>query len=522
MAGSTENSTKTSYDYWMGSFDFFTSVAFTYDSLGYSYGTAAGGDINSDSADKFQILTSRWGRARRDKDGSYSSSNSLRLESIGQKGDSAGNNTGTNNFDKQRIKSPSLATAVHGNDTNLYLAYYDAMNDEIRFKAGSTDDSSVFVPYYYMASDTSTAIHLQTNNGTALAAGDTIYLLDSNYQLLTETSYTVSSFTYNRNNDYVLQITDEYANAIWLQYRDNLAFVVKTSDYATSHSFVDYDNDNPPFVYRHGTVSMVAGSATGRNAGSYVSIAAIPGTTAATDVVVIVWYDETERKLKYGYNTTPLTNRNGQTNGSGWTVKTIFSDDYENAGEYCQIAVDAKRGVHIAAYDSTNCDLVYAYLPTYDGTASTCVVDANGVVGSNITLDVALNASGVAVPRIGYYATSCIRPKLAYLYDTSSTAPAGSEDDAFTGKWECTVVPTASSVSTQSNQYNKMNVGVWKDSNGKIKASTTGTSSTKNEPDSYNSKSYGFVYGNGTANAVMGYAIKVNSSTDAIETAQMK
>ena len=150
------------------------------------------------------------------------------------------------------------------------------------------------------------------------------------------------------------------------------------------------------------------------------------------------------------------------------------------------------------------------------------VCDANGVVGSNITLDVALNASGVAVPRIGYYATSCIRPKLAYLYDTSSAAPAGSEDDAFTGKWECSVVPTASSVSTQSNQYNKMNVGIWKDSDGKVTTSTTGTSSTSNTPNGYNSTSYGFVYGNGTANAVMGYAIKVNSSTDAIETAQMQ
>ena len=434
MAGSTENNKTTSYDYWMGSFDFFTSVAFTYDSLGYSYGTAAGGDINSASADKFQLITSRWGRASRAQSGSYSSSNSLRLESIGQKGDSAGNNTGTRNFDKQRIKSPSLATTVHDNSTNLYLAYYDAMNDEIRFKAGSTNSTA------------------KTNFG----------------------------------------------------------------------SFTDYDTAGDPYVYRHATVSMIAGSETGRNAGSYVSIAAIPGTTTANDVVVVVWYDETERKLKYGYNTTPQTDRNGQTSGTEWTVNTIFSGDYENAGEYCQIAVDANGGVHIAAYDSSNCDLVYAYLPAYNGSASTCVVDANGVVGSNITLDVALNASGIAVPRIGYYATSCIRPKLAYLYDTSSAAPDGSEDDAFTGKWECSVVPTASSVSTQSNQYNKMNVGIWKDSDGKVTTSTTGTSSTSNTPNGYSSTSYGFVYGNGTANAVMGYAIKVNSSTDAIETAQMR
>ena len=68
----------------------------------------------------------------------------------------------------------------------------------------------------------------------------------------------------------------------------------------------------------------------------------------------------------------------------------------------------------------------------------------------------------------------------------------------------------------------EMNVAVWKDNTGKVKDSVTGTSSTTNTPNGYNSTSYGFVWGNGTNNAVMGYAIKVNSNTDAIETAQMK
>ena len=143
----------------------------------------------------------------------------------------------------------------------------------------------------------------------------------------------------------------------------------------------------------------------------------------------------------------------------------------ENAGEYCQVAVDAKGGIHIAAYDPSLCDLVYAYLPSYDGTAQTCVVDSNGVLGSNLTIDVALDENGKAIPRIGYYATSCIRPKLAYLIN-----------------------------------------GV---------DSVTGTSSTYNKANSYSSQSYGFVYGNGTANPVMGYAVK-NGSGDTIETAQMK
>jgi len=150
------------------------------------------------------------------------------------------------------------------------------------------------------------------------------------------------------------------------------------------------------------------------------------------------------------------TGRNGQTSGAEWKgVKNVFSGDSENAGEYCQLAVDAKGGIHIAAYDPANCDLVYAYLDSYQGTPKTCVVDSNGVVGSNITIDVAMKGSGTnskAVPQIGYYATSCIRPKLAYLYDTSATDITGSSEDAFTGVWECTVIPTNSNVNMQSNQ----------------------------------------------------------------------
>ena len=280
---------------------------------------------------------------------------------------------------------------------------------------------------------------------------------------------------------------------------------------------------------------MIAGSNTGRNAGEYVSIGVIPGTTATNDIVAAVWYDQTERVLKYAYNDSPLTNRNGQTSGAEWKgVKNVFSGDSENAGEYYQLAVDAKGGIHIAAYDPANCDLVYAYLDSYQGSPKTCVVDSNVVVGSNSTIDVAMKGSGTnskAVPQIGYYATSCIRPKLAYLYDTSATDITGSSEDAFTCVWECTVIPTNNNVNMQSNQYNKMNVGVWKDGSGnqiRSDATTAGSGKTfasnnwSNTPNSYNSTSYGFAYGNGTENAVMGYTIKVNSTNDAIETAQMR
>lgn len=442
MGGSVTEKSRTthySYRYWMGSYDFFTSVGFTYDNLGYSYGVAAGGDINSNAADKFQLMSSRWGLADRGQSGSYGSTNSLRLESIGQKGDSAGNNDTTNYFDKQRIKSPALATTVNGQTTNLYLAYYDAMNDEIRFKAGSTASTT------------------KQNFG----------------------------------------------------------------------SFSDYDTEQPPYPYRHGKVSMIAGSKTGRPAGEYISLGAIKGAgTNGADVVVVVWYGS-DRKLHYSYTTSSPMGRDDQINGAGWSNPiTVFSGDMENAGEYCKVAVDNNGGIHIAAYDPVNLDLCYAYLDSYNGSSfETCVVDSNGVTGSNLTLDVAKDEDsedGNWIPYIGYYATSCIKPKYAYKVDTSSTAPAGSADDMFTQAWECMVVPTSSVIEMQSNQHNDINIAVWKDSSGVIKNSKNGTNSHPTNNNGYSADAYGHVYGNGTSNPIMGYAIKSGASQNTIETAQLK
>ena len=426
-----------SAQYWMGSYDFFTSVGFAFDKLGYSYGVAAGGDINSTSADKFQFMTSRWGIANTEQSGSYGNYNSLRLESIGQK-----DSDGTRIFNKQRIKSPSITSAVHGSVTNLYLAYYDDINEEIRFKAGSTSSNN------------------RTNFG----------------------------------------------------------------------SFVDYDTAGDPYPYRNAYVSMIAGSDTGNNAGEYVSIAVVSAEGAIVDdVVVAVWYDAINRCLWYTYNDTPLTNRNGVTDGTGWvSPERVFpaDSDMANAGEYCQIVADKSGGIHIAAYDPMNLDLVYAHYDSYsDATAETCIVDGYGVVGSNITLDVALSSDSKWIPYIGYYATSCVKPKSAYKINTASDAPAGSVDEAYTGDWEISVLPTDSTLTMGSLGNNKINIGVWKnqdtwalEASGDIQI---GTNSSSHIGSSYGATCWDIAYGNGMPNPVLGYAVK-NGSRGFIETAQMK
>ncbi len=416
-----------SYFYWQGSYDFMSSVGLAYDSNGYTYGCAAGGDINSTSADRFSFMTSRWGVSGEATKGSYDGSRANRLEAIGQI-----NSSGVLDFDKNRIKSPSYATSyMSDKSTNVYLAYYDNMNGEIRFRAGNISSTS------------------KGNFGN---------------------------------------FKDAYRN-------NNMA-----------------NGNNENFGYYTSALCQIVANSNGTGlgySGEYVSLGVIPkGSTGGqtdNDTVVMVWYDSTNSSLMYAYNTAPVTGTTG-VNTTNWSAATKLLED---AGEYCQVAVDAAGGIHIAAYDGTNADLKYVYIDKYTNAANakSCTVDSYAIVGQNITIDVAYNGT-YYVPYIGYYALSNNRPKYAKLVTKEVSDGVGSADD-YTGVWEVSVIPT-----TSKTFQDRVNIGVWKDTSGKIKNSVTGTSSS--------SQYYGKCYGNGTANPVLGYAIKPSSSSGFIETAQMK
>ena len=416
-----------SYFYWQGSYDFMSSVGFAYDSTGHTYGCAAGGDINSTDADRFSFMTDRWGVSGVTTNGSYEGSNALRLEMIAQAGDSNGQNTGTINFDKQRIKSPSYATYRNGNATNIYMAYFDNLNGEIRFRAGTLNDNTG-----------------KTNFG-------------------------------NFNDTYT---------------KKEVAETTDGGRYKTTYVQVVADSNGTNLLGK---------------AGEYVSI----GVTS-DNKVVMVWYDSENDRLMYSYNSSPSTIRNGK-NKEGWSdARTIF----RNTGAYCQIAVDADNGIHIAAYSSDRGGSVkYAYLSSVDAAAKTCTVDCCGIVGENLTLDVA-KENGKVVPHIGYYSNSSMRPKYAYLIggisgSDTSVKTGSSSAEQYTGNWEISVVPTSKKI-----KQDRINVGVWKDNGGNLKNSVTGTSSA----DRY----YGKCYGNGTKNAVIAYAANKSSTEGYIETAQKK
>ena len=227
-------------------------------------------------------------------------------------------------------------------------------------------------------------------------------------------------------------------------------------------------------------------------------------------MVVAVWYDGAD--LKYSYNENTYSGINAGKSGSWSTPQTIFTD----GGKYCAIKVDANKGIHIAAQDSSSQDLKYAYLSSYNAEyseAKAVTVDAYMIVGTQIQIDTQIDDKGNVIPYISYYNGSTMKPKMAYLVpQTTMDYAADGADPAtemLTGKWEVTLVPTDSDV-----QDDHMNIGLWKTTAGVQRATVkTGT-------DSIDSAS-GYSYGNGTANPVVGYAT-VDGTQGYIETAQMQ
>ena len=442
-----------SYTAWDIDYDYLSHNALSFDLNGNSYGISVGGDINDTagrSCDSMTLYSSRWGVQGTTGQGTHKEAAASRLrhiDTIGQNGTSA-TNGGTLYINKDRFQNQSLATHINSTDatkTDLYMAYYDLLNEEIRFKAGTIANA---VADYGNFRNIGTGGH---------------------------------------------------------SYNDN----------AKSCQIIANGNTN-----------------TFGSAGKYVSI----GVTS-TNVVVLVWYDG--ENLKYAYNTTPLakaeTNTapiyvNAANNGTGWVNG---GNILTGGGEFCQLVVARDNSIHIAAYDSGKGDLKYIYLPSYDGDPVTCTVDAYLDVGSQLTIDVA-EVNGKQIPYIGYTGAFPEKPKYAYLadpakfYSTDANEKVvdGVSGNYFTGVWDCTVVPTQSTMKSDR----EISVGVWKhngtaDDNGKLAWSTTGTNRGKENGTvsaSTATDSSGQCYGNGTNNGVLAYVVTPTGSKYCAETAQKK
>ncbi|MCQ2612269.1 MAG: hypothetical protein MJ183_01540, partial [Treponemataceae bacterium] len=467
--GGKVNNVDYSSIYWAADWDTFAGpcTGLVVDSLGYTYSVDSGGDTNnSGSVDKYNLYTSRWGLGSRNTDGTLSGTRSRRLEEIAIK---TGDGTYDYSLMKYRYLSSELATSVSGKTTNLYLVNYDALTDEIRFRAGAFNNTTV---------------------------GD--------------------------KGGFV----DEYKNGNSSYYSTNNCQVI-----ANSRNGGSFPKDKDG-----GTTDV--DSITGRGAGQYVDIAIATNGPNSKDVACVVWFDAYDNCLKYTYYVDPIanwTNLKSDNTAKGWSdPTTIFAE----GGEYCQIAVDANNHIHIAAY-AGNGDVKYAYLESYNSSYSesdnSCTVDASGSVGEHLTLDVALDDNGNSIPYIGYFTSAIKAPKYAYLVDTTheNKVPAGVDaNESFTGAWEVTVVPTPSRLTT--NREDKVNIGVFKTTDGVLNWSTTdgsqpaangsniGTNECSSSAKGYaDSTETSKAYGNGSKNAVFAYQISGGTGS-CVETAQMR
>ena len=465
-----------SYKTWVGNYARFSTCGFTVDENGVTHGITVGLDTNpgsSGSAGRMQYVTSKWGRSQLDTNGNYEGPNASRIDNIGAP-------PGTYNgvtfdgyaFIEDRFASPSLATAVHGSDTYVFLAYYDDLNGQIRFKYGNLSKTTV------------------------------------------GTSNTITS-----NVSGKIGISFE-------QFADQMKYGVGEK----THTAFDSNQREQYF-------STIASPSTTAKAGNYVSIDIIKGANVASDVIVATWYDASANKWYYSYKENPCNDNDMAAEPSATPTAGNWRKPIElkaNAGESCQIAVDKVGGIHIASYDSTNADLVYAYLSSYDDTTPQVVtVDAYAFTGTNIRLDTAVSDDGsYIVPYIGYYMSSTQRPKMAYMPGvvSSSTVKATreavvikagvDETEALTGMWEESLIPTASRYA-DNYAYSYVNIGLYKDATtGKAKV-MSGTDVAYSNKAGLGQENTSKTYGNGTANPVMAYATRVGTRGH-LETAQMK
>ena len=120
-----------------GNADFRSTSSLAYDWRGWSYATDAGGGEDAGAAVHLWIVDT----AGNDND-------PVLIIEYANQGKKRNGTGGAANL-RYKVRSPSIVTSKGeqsgSNDTtNIYMAYYDSYNDEIRFKSGNTADKGMF------------------------------------------------------------------------------------------------------------------------------------------------------------------------------------------------------------------------------------------------------------------------------------------------------------------------------------------------------------------------------------------
>ncbi len=439
----------------------FTYNTFAFDKNGETYGAA----LNSDTSGKdgmggnLQFFSRSEAYSYGDYHdlnfNYYNNTNARRIENIFAYKDSKLKS------DQKRTQSLSMATYTDSSEkTYVYNAYYDHLLGQITFRVGSVNGKGY-----------------GNSNDIGLGLQDLIGSI---------------SFNQPGGND-----SDEGK----IGYDDS-TYKVRTS---TDSSYKGNVSAEPAYKYVS-KISGVTGTA------GYVAVGALQSSDAGR--AVIVWYDEGNRTLKM--TSVSLSEILSGINGKSWSAKTIST----KGGQYVQIAIDSEDGIHLAYMSNSGADLYYAYMPSYDSsTVTEILVDSKNDVGDNCSIDVGReDESSPWIPVITYKSNEGTKTKIAYpvVFENGKPKDGATSGGFFTGNWSVSMLPTEN-----KSTNDQISVGLNKDwSNGVIHEFSKGTDDTS----SYTPKgpyaicSSGILYGNGTKNPVVGYAI----SSGSIEMAQKK
>lgn len=439
----------------------FTYNTFAFDKNGETYGAA----LNSDTSGKDGMGGNLqfFSRAEAYSYGDYhdlnfnyyNNTNARRIENIFAYKDSKLKS------DQKRTQSLSMATYTDTSEkTYVYNAYYDHLLGQITFRVGSVNGKG-----YGNANDI--GLGLQDLIGSV-------------------------SFNQPGGKD-----SDEGK----IGYNDS-TYKVRTS---TDSTYKGNVSSEPAYKYVS-KISGIIGTA------GYVVVGALQSSDAGR--AVIVWYDEGNRTLKMA--SVSLSEILSGINGKSWSAKTIST----KGGQYVQMAIDSEDGIHLAYMSNSGADLYYAYMPSYDSsTVTEILVDSKNDVGDNCSIDVGReDESSPWIPVITYKSNEGTKTKIAYpvVFENGKPKDGATSGGFFTGNWSVSMLPTEN-----KSTNDQISVGLNKDwSNGVIHEFSKGSDDT----NSYTPKgpyaicSSGILYGNGTKNPVVGYAV----SSGSIEMAQKK
>lgn len=478
----------------------FTNNSFTYDANGKSYGAAlcidTGGSPGMSA--NLQFFAQKDGIGENLNSNYSNQKYARRIENTTVSIDGTSYVT-----DIDRVQSPSMASYTNGDVSYVYLAYYDNITKQIRFRTGSVGNS---------ANDIGGGLQDLLAFKSYAGSGDDwprIRAKGSSLGLLRDSLSGYSGIP--------VAAEDFKVNST-------------CGDGATYKAGISYKGDKGN-AYKYVSVPAASGVSEGNDyyrknteirAGKYVAVGSLSDGTA-----VLAWYDEHAGRLAFSYNESirngyaTLDEGTSEWQNNSWYV----SSDNIRAGWYVSMAVDSSNGVHLAYYSPSGADLYYSYIekPKSDKVATnTVLVDSYQQVGTYCTIDVGRESDGSPwIPYISYKCESnngtSASTKIAHpvKFLNGKILPGVDNKDMFTGNWEVSIVPT-----TKTPITDFVNAGINKDwKNGVIRK-------FDKKNDSSSSLSYGFpvsdstiVYGNGTSNPVVSYAVSENG---VLEMAQKK